>query len=240
MKKRGIAIAALLANLTASSSAKLKWVVRAVAIACLAAYFALTLLFSLPLNPLKMQLEPLLYRTIGTYFPQNWSLFAPNPVSFNTKMLVQCRSDSAPHVDAKWYDLTTPLLERHQRNRFSAYERIARTQLNAVSRFLDGSPLMSQWTKACKDGSTEACDVLEQVNTELRKQSAVQIARIASSYCADVSRDAPVTTVAVRAVRTEGRPWSKRDETSATQARTFDLGTYPMQPIVPPNLYEGE
>jgi hypothetical protein len=110
----------------------------------------------------------------------------------------------------------------------------------AVSRYLDGSPFMVAWAKACKEGTAEACNIVSQVNGELRKQSASQLARIGSSYCRDVHPQAAIATVGLRAVRTEVQPWSKRDETSGFKKTAFDLGTYPIQSIAAAELYHAD
>lgn len=55
----------------------------------MAVHFGLTAAYNVPLNPLKIQLQQLLQATVGTFFPQNWNLFAPNPVDSDYALLAR-------------------------------------------------------------------------------------------------------------------------------------------------------
>src|SRR5690349_5379464 len=57
-------------------------------------HFSLTLVYVLPFNPVKDTLQPLLDETIGTYFPQNWNLFAPDPISSDFSLVIRPLSKS--------------------------------------------------------------------------------------------------------------------------------------------------
>ena len=63
--------------------------VRCATLLCLLLHFTLTTLYVGPLNPIKMKMQPILNATIGTYFPQDWTFFAPDPVDVNFYVLVQ-------------------------------------------------------------------------------------------------------------------------------------------------------
>jgi hypothetical protein len=52
-------------------------------------HFGLTLVYVAPINPIKIALQPILHNTIGHYFGQNWSFFAPNPISSNMSLMVR-------------------------------------------------------------------------------------------------------------------------------------------------------
>jgi hypothetical protein len=125
------------------------------------AHFALTALYVSPTNPLKLRYNIFLGQTTGRFFQQNWSLFAPSPVTSNQRMLVRClslkeaTSDSLPSDG--WYDITTPLITRHQQNRFSAYDRLNRTQANALRDYYTGGAVLLPWFDACRKGSRDAC-----------------------------------------------------------------------------------
>src|SRR6478672_1124592 len=84
-------------------------------------HFGLTLLYVGPINPVKLRHQRLLGMTIGSLFPQNWSFFAPNPMASNQILLVHCvQPDESPSVPtAGWYDVSSPLIVRHQQQRFS-------------------------------------------------------------------------------------------------------------------------
>src|SRR5699024_6174422 len=53
--------------------------VRGAALGWLVVHFALTVAYVMPLNPVTAAVQPLLRATIGTYFPQGWAFFAPDP-----------------------------------------------------------------------------------------------------------------------------------------------------------------
>src|SRR5260370_5762427 len=69
-------------------------VVRIMTVLWLVAHFTLPVLYVFPINPAKDTLQPLINTTIGTYFPQNWMLFAPNPVSRDSELIVRPLSDN--------------------------------------------------------------------------------------------------------------------------------------------------
>ena len=95
----------------------------------------------MPLNPIKLKLYPILNLTIGKYFSQNWNLFAPNPVGQNYSLLIQPRtSNDSTVADNVWYDVSQPFWDSFHRNRFSAYDRLARSQTNTLKDILSGSP----------------------------------------------------------------------------------------------------
>src|SRR5262249_50003569 len=86
-------------------------------------HFLLTIIYVSPINPIKIAFMPIVYSTIGVYFGQNWSFFAPNPVATNNSFLVRpisrqemARINPDAMPDDNWYNLTSPLWERFQRN----------------------------------------------------------------------------------------------------------------------------
>lgn len=54
---------------------------RALPVLVLMVHFAFTLAYAMPVNPVKLEYQKVLNRTIGTYFQQNWRLFAPDPLT---------------------------------------------------------------------------------------------------------------------------------------------------------------
>lgn len=55
-------------------------------------------------NALKVAAQPFLRHYAGPWVAQNWSLFAPDPASFNSDVLVQARSSSGARTS--WYDVS--------------------------------------------------------------------------------------------------------------------------------------
>lgn len=212
----------------------LSGLVRAAMLLWLVVHFTLTVLYVTPLNPVKMQLQPLLDATIGTYFPQNWSLFAPNPLSSDQALLVRplTASEFAKAADEGlppdgWYDLSTPFWARFQQNRFSAYDRLIRAQSNAIRSYLTGGPEMAPWWEACRNGDQAACDYYARGLEQSRVQAGKLLARVGSAFCKDVGCDEGFAYVAVRVRERSSVPWSKR-YTAQPEVRDTELGVYPV------------
>ena len=137
-------------------------------------HFAFTLAYAMPLNPVKLEYQKVLNRTIGTYFQQNWRLFAPDPLTETQSILVRCLNEDegrkAIHSgDGKplqlpsdlWDDVTGILWGRFQQRRLSAYDRLARPFTNASREFVSGGASAREWAESCQDGNQESCKIAE-------------------------------------------------------------------------------
>jgi len=209
--------------------------VRAGTVIWLATHFSLTVLYNLPLNPLKVQHLRLLNGTIGRYFPQNWSLFAPNPLATDDALLARClsreetdaRADGGELPTDGWYDLSTPYWRNHQRNRFSAYDRLIRPQTGAMRQYMTGGLPLAPYAESCQKGWTEACDFYKKGLARSRDVSGRMLGRIGSAFCRDTGSSTAFAAVALRMRETPANPWSKRYETNRT-SRDIELGVYPI------------
>ena len=148
-------------------------------------YFTMSLVYTFPLNPIKVGLNPLIALTVGKYFQQNWSLFAPDPVSSNVTLFIAPleTSTSKPTDSLAWIDVTTPLLDHFQENRFSGYERIGRAQTGALRLFMGNDPQSVPWKKACDNGDSIACKVFTAMINYDRKIALQCLQRVGSSIC---------------------------------------------------------
>ena len=212
------------------------WTPRVVLLGCLIAHFTLTFFYCFPNNPIKMEAQPILNRTIGTYFTQNWALFAPNPIQSNQTLLVRCLTQ--PEAEAAeggsglpkegWSDITMPLFQRRQQNRFSAYDRISRTHTNFLKAFLHGGGALQTLTKACREHDELACKAGNKQLAEIRSHAAAPLAKVASSYCLETTRAGEVTHVAMRVRDVPVRPWSQRGAETVVRPVDFEIGTFPV------------
>src|SRR5258705_9799393 len=91
-------------------------ILRVMTVLWLVTHFTLVMLYVFPTNPVKDRLEPLLDATIGTYFWQNWDLFAPEPDNTDVVLLVRPLSSNEYRIAQAnglpsngWYDLSSPL-----------------------------------------------------------------------------------------------------------------------------------
>lgn len=216
-----------------------RWFVRIVkawALVWLVVHMGLTVLFVMPMNPLTNELQPILDATIGTYFYQNWSLFAPNPVSDNHALLIRPLTGDEPEAvqaggelaDANWFNVSDPLWSRFQRNRLSAYDRLSRTQSSAVRNYLSGGIELVPLFEACRKGSSGACETYEEQLAETRSRAVEILTRVASAISRDICRPVQSCThVALRVRRTTGVPWSQRFEGEPV-VRDFEIGLFPI------------
>jgi Family of unknown function (DUF5819) len=216
---------------------------KAIAIMWLVIHISLTIIYNMPMNPLKLSLNPLLNATIGTFFGQNWSLFAPNPVGEDYILLVQPRSKllskDSSKIDTIWYNTSSTLWLRFQKNRFSAYDRLARNQSNATRNVLNGSAGLVPVYDACRKGDTTACRVYEESLKNVRKYQTDKLALIASAFVNDIKKTTDnFTHIGIRIRIKSFSPWSKR-YLKEVIIRDIDLGEFKYNSNVAPiGIYE--
>lgn len=201
----------------------------------LAGHFLLTVAYVAPLNPVTAPLRPLLDGTIGTYFEQNWGMFAPNPRSGEAILLVHpLTAEQVAAIPARglptdgWYDLSTPLWDAFYQNRLSAYDRLARPQSRAMLAYLNGGPELGVWQESCQRGDAAACAYYDEQRTAARARAGALLARVASAALHDLGQDGDgATHVAVRARLLQAVPWSER-HSATRESQDLEFGTYPL------------
>ncbi len=214
----------------------------------LVVHFTMTMLFVMPANPVKLVVEPVVNATIGTFFGQNWSLFAPNPVDVDQALLVRCLTQREADAIATqqdiptddWHDLSTPLWTRFQQNRFSAYDRLVRPQSTAIRRYVNGGPDTWDYKRLCDEGKGEdACETYETMLEQIREGSGGFLAKIGSAFCSEVQvGKEPTSHVALRLRQSAAVPWTKR-HTEESEVSDYDIGVYPYDAgVVPLGLYQ--
>jgi hypothetical protein len=229
------------------------WLGNAVRVATLTGlvlHFVATLLYVLPLNPLKLEYGFLATMTIGTYFPQNWSLFAPNPVQSSQFLLVRClvQHELPPPGGEQgwqpptsgWNDVSSAHFEQTHRNPLSSYERLVRPLQNALRAYLGGGPDLAPFHDACKDGDQEACK-LRDTAMKPRQAAAQRMLRgIASAFCRERFPERDFAAVALRFRERSAVPWSKRGA-AAPEVTDYELGVYALDRTVAlPGLYRSK
>jgi hypothetical protein len=210
-------------------------IVRLLTLLWLVVHFALTVVYVMPLNPMNAAVQPLLDATVGTYFSQNWKLFSPEPLAQNYALLIRPLSDEQAAASKNglpsdgWFDVTTPFWVRFQHNRFSAYDRLTRPQVNALLNWLSGGSSLEPWQQSCQMGDTKACAYFEEQLRLVRAQEAEVLAKAASAFCKDVSEPCRgATHVALRAHEELGVAWSLRYNAAQSAAHDMELGVYPI------------
>lgn len=187
-----------------------KWIVnivRTLTALWLIVHFTLTVLYVFPISPAKDTLQPLIDATIGTYFPQNWMLFAPGPISVDLELLVRPLNDNEYSATLTkglpsdgWYNILPPLWTKDQQNRFSAYEKLSRTGLLAIRSHL----------------------------TDPNDDQSVQIMiGLASAFCKDIGKSND-DYVALMIQEVLPKSWSDRGKTVPRVVKSIPVGVYPM------------
>lgn len=200
----------------------------------LVTHFALTVIYVMPLNPMNATMQPLLDATIGTYYSQNWRLFSPEPLARNYSLLIRPLSFEQVTAASKnglpsdgWFNVTTPFWERFQRNRFSAYDRLTRPQVNAMINWLTGGSDLEEWQQSCQMGEKDACAYFEEQLRSVRVQEGAVLLKAASVFCKDVAEPCRgATHVALRAHEELGVAWSSRHSATRSVTHDVDLGVY--------------
>jgi hypothetical protein len=97
----------------------------------LCVHLALLWIWNAPANPIKRQFtQQIVGYVYAAGLQQNWSFFAPNAID-EDEYLVARGVDAHGNV-SKWVEITQPLIESVQRNRFSSYEILLTGVSNAV------------------------------------------------------------------------------------------------------------
>ena len=189
------------------------WVVnilRIMTMLWLVAHFTLIITYVLPTNPAQDASEPFFNATIGKYFSQDWSLFAPDPVSADYALLVRPLSRNEFVVaqrqglpNDRWYDLSSPLWTKFQSNRFSAYDRVFRPTADAILDYY----------------------------SEQSQQSVPLMVKTASAFCKDIGqRNASYVALMIR--ERPSKLWSERGTSQQPVVRTTLVGIYPVDKSV--------
>lgn len=213
-------------------------------------YWVLTLLWNTPTNPVKEKHEELLALTIGRYFPQNWRLFAPNPIKTNDKILLLpfehkdlnrliMKSD---FNNEKWIDITTPLWKAFQKNRFSSYDRLSRVILGTSRGYLNG-PIELVDLQSKKDIEQKNKDVKRaEILKNYRSAFEIVIRRIGSSAIKDFYPfDFNFCCFAVLMQIEEPIQWADRNLNKKRKSKSIFAGYYKIDySVAKANLYSDQ
>lgn len=191
----------------------------------------------MPLNPIKIQLKSLLdASTMSSFFSQNWSLFAPNPVSQDYIMLVQPlrTNDPSQMTSGGWYNLSSPLWQHFQNSRVSAYDRLARSHSSALRSTLTGDHSLKNIFDACEKGDTTACSNFKELLASVRKSQIEKLVKIGSAFCNDIENfNNQYEYMAIRIRIVSFPTWSKRYEGKST-INDLELGIHRIDKTIAP------
>lgn len=198
-------------------------------------HFYCTLIYVMPTTPLKAHLASTIEYLPATIFSQNWSLFAPNPVSSDYIMLLKPLRDSIQvelKEDTTWYNISSPFWRRYKDRRFSAYDRFARLPSNSIRTYLNGEIWMVDLAKGCSQGDSSLCNAYRIAMDESQKKQKEVISLIISSFC-NGNIDKTYQYAAVRIRVTQYPNWKRRDLDKPASA-DIDVGIFKIEKSVFP------
>ena len=222
-------------------------VVRVFTLSGLVVHFALTLLFVSPLNPIKMDHLFLANETIGRYFPQNWGLFAPQPVQSTQSLLVRCLTEE--EIPARpedklpaegWQDVSLAHFTQAQRHPISAYERLVRPIQNSLRLYMNGTPALAEFAEACLKGDEDACKTRAAAMKPLQEMSMRTLRRVSSAFCRERWSHRRFAKVALRLRDRDAVPWSQR-ASGTPKTVDYEVGVVDIDnDVALPGLYLSE
>jgi len=128
--------------------------------------------------------------------------------------------------DVTWIDVTTPLLEHFQQNRFSGYERIGRAQLNPLRLYMGNDQQLIPWEKACHNGDSNACDIARWIRDSDKKLGLDCLKRVGSSICNQLY-DNKIKGFLLGYEIDDSIPWSQRYTAQVPKRQFHVIGAFP-------------
>lgn len=178
-------------------------------------HFGMTVLYLLPLSPIKLAILPTLEGYIQPFFEQRWELFAPNPIVDTRLLLVACRvADDAGQVQERpWMNVSSPLRALKERYRLTAADRIDRAQMTAMHLLFERGDVLTDKLQAHPEDTPEyrkAIELIEQRRKSRQELGRELMARMASVECDRVHGAGRTKEVRVRQVTVKSPPFSQR------------------------------
>lgn len=190
----------------------------------LVVHFTLVGLHVVPPNPISLKATPVIRAWVLPYFSQRWELFAPEPAGKNEWTHVRCHlvDEDGEHI-TPWIDVTTPLVQAHQRNRLGQASRMLRASRPAlgVDRVFErraiehlGSERAAQATRLLDD---EAAEQFERGKAHMQ--------RLASAECKRrfARPGVAIEKVEARALHSKIPPFGARHRTKTLNAQAMTL-----------------
>lgn len=101
-------------------------------------HFAITFIYLSPTNSFRSKHWSKITAYMSPYFSQNWYLFAPNPVNQhqNLQIRLKYQDNEGKIVQTKWKDLTKPMIDKLQLNRFTSDQRVYSFQSSSLHTYV--------------------------------------------------------------------------------------------------------
>ncbi|MFF4603972.1 DUF5819 family protein [Streptomyces sp. NPDC001339] len=180
--------------------------------ALLGVYFFLAAFSQAPLSPAKIRYADKVNGLLSPYLTQDWMLFAPEPVADDRGILA--RASCANGETTSFYDVTTPYIQRVQRDRFFP-SRISRIISSGLQALHNDDPVLN---RVRQEEAKHKKPVLPPLPFEerSRKDTIRLLSRFSLSQMPDACGGKP-EKIQVRLYVHEFRPWSKRNDPEAKE-----------------------
>lgn len=184
--------------------------------ALLGAYFMISSLTQMPLNPVKLRHYDEINSVTQPYLAQNWMLFAPNPVSDDRGILARARCDDGRVTD--FYDVTRRYVKQEQGDRFFP-SRMNRLVSGTLTQMDVSDPILERLRSTEKEKKKPQIPLLPHEKTS-QEQGEKFLARYSMRQLSGVCRG-DLAGVQVRVYVNELPSWSQRKDASATGKHNF-------------------
>lgn len=159
-----------------------------VAVVLLGIHFGMTLVYLMPLNPIKVRLAPAVERYMTPWFAQDWHLFAPDPIDETRMLLVSCRIRPGNGLtrETAWADVSTPLWSTQADQRFSAAAWLVRPQAHAVQLYFDQNEILAAIERhrtVERSSVNDLADAIRAAHDARRTLATHVLARLGAAYC---------------------------------------------------------
>ncbi|WP_121641151.1 DUF5819 family protein [Virgibacillus sp. Bac330] len=186
-------------------------------------HFMFTAIYLAPFNPVKAKYGFIVNAYMEPLFSQNWKLFAPNPASSNNQFLVRAQFSNGETTE--WTNLTSFMIEKNYKNRFTPYNRLVRIQRGAFMSLYqkdDVTRKLSQEVEE-RDLNKEEYDyILDNEMTKEQEENGINILnRYAQSYVSSLYPEKDITRTQIVIRETKATPFSEQDNPNFENERTI-------------------
>ncbi len=154
----------------------------------LSVHFGMTLIYLMPPNPISLRMAALVNGYMRPWFVQNWSLFAPHPISETRRLLVACRlrQDDGTTLETPWFDVSTPLWEAQARQHVSPAAPLFRLQAHTLQLATEQNEVLNALRHRDTGEDAELRRLVEALQAAEAPRQALAThlrARIGTAYC---------------------------------------------------------
>ncbi|WP_146133004.1 DUF5819 family protein [Knoellia remsis] len=185
----------------------------AVALTVLVVYPLSALVLSGPKTPITFQLFPTVSAYMHPHFPQNWSLFAPDPISEERGALARFRCGDGAET-TPWQNITRRGIDRVQDTRLFPSRESRIVSNSIITRFRKDDVVKRADERRTSDDNP-VLDPLRKASATEQRQVERVLARYATARHPGICGGAPADEVQIRFVFHRFPGWSSRDDLEA-------------------------